>query len=134
MSNLPNADSLILQAIDATSPTYERGTQIPDDLLSRLPFALVRRFGGAAVDLRFLDRATVDVQAWADTRRGAWDVVDAVRTVFIDAAHNQTTFPLGHIARCVEVIGPSELRSVDQADGVWRFQASYSLFLRPAPA
>ena len=134
MSNLPDADGLILSVIEAAEPTLSLGTQIPDDLLDDLPFAMVRRFGGAAVDLRFLDRATVDVQTWAASRKSAYDTIDAVRTAFIDAAYNQTTFPLGHIARCVEVAAPSELRTVDQAGDVWRFQASYSLFLRPAPA
>ena len=134
MSNLPDADALVLSVIAAAEPTLNLGTQIPADLLDKLPFAVVRRFGGAAVDLRFLDRATFDVQAWAGSRKAAYDTVDAIRTAFIDVVYNQTKFPLGHIARCVEIAAPSELRTVDQAGDVWRFQASYSLFLRPAPA
>lgn len=135
---LPDADMLVLDVIRTAEPTLNCGTQIYDKLIEDVtagePFAMVRRFGGAAVDPRFYDRATFDIQVWASTRKAAFDTSSAIREALLDAALNQTTFDEGHIARMVEVAGPSELRTADQADGVWRFQATYSLFLRPAPA
>ena len=134
MPELPDADALVLSVIRAAIPTIKLGTQIPDNLLTNLPYATARRFGGAAVDPRFLDRASVDVQTWGASRKAASDLAYDIREAFRAAAANQTVYTLGHIARYRENAAPTELRTTDQADNVWRFQASYSLFLRPASA
>lgn len=134
MPELPDADALALSVIRAAYPAIKLGTQIPDDILSVLPYATCVRFGGSAVDPRFLDRATYNVQTWGGTRKAASDLAYDIREVFRLAAANQTVYPLGHIARYREVTAPTELRTADQADNLWRFQATYSLFLRPATA
>lgn len=132
---LPDADMLILDIVRTAIPAgVEFGTQIPADLLASMPFCKLNRVGGGAVDPRFLDRASIDVQVWADDRTTAYTTARAVGNALRDAALNQTVFDAGHVARFVEESGPSELRSTDQPSNVWRFQASYSLFLRPAPA
>ena len=132
MPELPDADALALSIIRTAFPAAKVGTQIPADLLASLPFGLCARFGGAAVDPRFLDRATFDVQTFGGSRKVASDFAYDIREAFRLAAANQTVYPLGHVARYREVTAPTELRTADQADGLWRFQATYSLFLRPA--
>jgi hypothetical protein len=132
---LPDADMLILDIVRTAIPAgVEFGTQIPADLIESLPFCKLNRIGGSSVDPRFLDRASIDVQVWADDRTTAYATTRAVGDALRDAALDQTTFDDGHVAHFVEETGPSELRTADQAADVWRFQASYSLFLRPAPA
>jgi hypothetical protein len=139
---LPDADQLLLTIARAGTldgdgePTVDLGTQIPANLLKKIetrPFGMVKRIGGAAVDARYLDNATVDVQTWANDRGDAYAAIAAIRSAFLDSALDQTTTEHGHISRFVEVSGPSELRTADQADRVWRFQMTLSLYLRPAP-
>lgn len=135
LPTLPDGDLLALACLRAASakPDSAFGTQIPANLLSSLPFAKVARFGGSTVDPRFLDRATFDVQTWGATRKAAFDFAFEIRTAFRDAWLNGTVYAgLGHISRFREVAAPTELRTPDQADGVWRTQATYALFLRPA--
>lgn len=129
---LPYADSLLIGIVRAALPGVEVGTLVPADLPSnpRL-FVLLHRVGGAAIDLQFLDRATVDVQTYAPTRRGAADLADDVRTVLFTAYRIQHATPEGHIAYFREVAGPSELRTANQPDALYRFQATYTASLRP---
>lgn len=137
LPTLPDADLLALTCLRAASakPDSAFGTQIPADLLQSLPFAKVARFGGSTIDPRFLDRASFDVQTWAATRKAAFDFAFEIRTAFRDAWLNATVYAgLGHISFFDEVTAPSELRTPDQAGGVWRTQATYSLALRPVPA
>ena len=132
---LPDADALVLTALRAGVSGQEFGTQIPADLLNSLPFVSVRRIGGASVDPRFLDRATIDLQTWGSTRKEAFDVAIACRDALRDAWLAGTAYTnLGHISHFREIAAPSELRTSDQAANVWRTQATYSLFLRPASA
>lgn len=130
---LPDSDKLALAVLTAAMPSQEFGTQIPKDLLDSLPYATVARFGGASVDPRFLDSATVDMQTWGATRKDAFDLAHACRNAFRDAWLNGTVYDgIGHISHFREITGPSELRTADQADGLWRTQATYSLGMRPA--
>ena len=135
---LPDADLLVLQVIETAQPVLNIGTQIYDGLVDDVtagdPFVMVRRIGGAWVAPKLVDRAAFDLQSWGSSRKEAYDAAASVRDLLYDAARAQTTFALGHIARCVEVTALSELRTADQAGNIWRFQGAYSLFLRPAPA
>lgn len=134
LPTLPDADALILEVLRDAIDDQEFGTQIPADLLDSLPYVTAHRSGGASVDPRFLDRATVDVQTWADTRKEAFDVASACRDALRDAWLDGTVYDLGHVAAFREITAPNELRTSDQSDQVWRTQATYSLFLRPASA
>lgn len=131
---LPDAD-LILMAIVASVEGFSEnyGTQIPDDMLGRLPFAVVVRFGGASTDPRWSSRANVSIDVWDETRQGARDKAYDIWVALRDAALAQTVFSgLGHVSGFSGISEPSELRTPDQADNVWRFNASASLILRPA--
>lgn len=132
MPALPDADALVLACFRAAISDQEFGTQIPADLLDSLPYATAVRFGGAAVDPRFLDSATFDVQTWGGSRKAAFDLARSMRAALVDAWLNATVYAgLGHIAHFREITAPNELRTSDQADGLWRTQATYSLALRP---
>lgn len=129
---LPYADSLLANIVRDALPEVEVGTLVPADLPSDpRPFVLLHRVGGAAIDLQFLDSATVDVQAYAGTRRGAAELVEEVRAALFHAWRGQRVTEEGHIAYVREITGPSELRTSNQADSLYRFQATYSLALRP---
>jgi hypothetical protein len=133
LPTLPDADALVLAALRAGVPDQAFATQIPANLLASLPYVTVARFGGATVDPRFLDLATIDLQTWAGTRKAAFDLALECRTVLRDAWLNATVYAdLGHIAHFREITAPNELRTDDQADQLWRTQATYSLALRPA--
>lgn len=132
---LPDADALVLEVLRDAINDQEFGTQIPANLLNSLPYATVRRVGGASIDPRFLDRATIDIQTWDNTRKGAVDVAIACRDALRDAWLDGTVYTgFGHVSHFREIAAPSELRTADQAANVWRTQATYSLFLRPASA
>lgn len=128
---LPDADLLLKQLLTAASVT-NHGTEIPRDLTSRLPFAVAVRFGGAPNDPRFVDRATISVDTWAATRKGARDLSMTIFNALLAAKRTQTVYAAGSIAGLSVISMPSELRTPNQADNVWRFNGSYSLILRPA--
>lgn len=128
--SFPDAESLVLALSRAALPGVAHGTFIPADLTKRLPFVVIRRVGGQAVDPRFVDRPSVDVQCWAGTREGARDAANAVRTALLDAWDRQTVTPHGHISYYTETSSPVELRDSTQPDNVWRYQALYSLIIR----
>lgn len=130
LPTIPDAD-LLLGQIFAAAGADNLGTQIPKDLLDRLPFVMGVRFGGAPTDPRFLDRATVSLDVWDDDRKGAHDTAWAMWLALRDAALSQTVFDAGHVAKFQPISAPSELRTPDQRDNVWRFNATASLVIRP---
>lgn len=135
LPTLPDTDKLVLACLRGASATDadHSGTQIPANLLDVLPFVVASRFGGATVDPRFLDRASVDVETWAATRDAAFTAAFACRNALRDAWLNGTVFAgQGHIVHFSETSAPSELRTPDQAESVWRTTATYSLHMRPA--
>lgn len=131
LPTLPDADLLLIEALGTFGLT-NLGTEIPDDLADRLPFAVAARFGGAATDPRFADRATVSVDVWASSRKAARDLSMDVFYGLRDAKFAQTLFTNGSIAAFTVITMPNELRTPEQLKNVWRFNAAYSLVLRSA--
>ncbi|NGO71449.1 hypothetical protein [Streptomyces boncukensis] len=106
------------------------GTLLPEPM--PLPFVLARPVGGAAVDMRFLGRAVVDVQCWAETDRAAEDLAANARTALVTAWRAQTVIPaVGSIGFLTERAAPALLPDERTPDGVYRYQASYELTVRP---
>lgn len=129
---LPYADDLLCGIVRATVPDTEVGTLVPADLAANpRRFVYLHRVGGAALDLEFLDVATVDVQTFAATRRGAADLADDVRAALYLAWRGQLVTAEGHLAAFREITGPSELRTGNQPDSLYRFQATYAASIRP---
>lgn len=132
MRLLPDVDLLVREVVTSAVPGVNVGTMIPADLADRLPFVMARRVGGTAVHPRFADRALVDVQVWASDRKTASDLAESVRTALFLAWERQTVTPYGSIGAYAETAAPTELRDETTPDGVYRFQATYSLVVRPA--
>ncbi|MFF4607930.1 hypothetical protein ACFY12_34985 [Streptomyces sp. NPDC001339] len=108
------------------------GTLLPEPM--PLPFVLARPVGGAAVDMRFLARAVVDVQTWAESDRTAENLAVAARTALVVAWRAQTVVPaVGSIGFLAERKAPVLLPDARTPDGVYRYQATYELTVRPAP-
>jgi len=128
---LPDAERLALALLRPAFPGVGFGTLIPDDVADRLPFVVVRRVGGAAIDSRFLDQPVMSVDVWHTSRAGAADLAEDVRVALFQAWERQTVTDFGHLAYFREEASPSELRTNDQPDTLHRYQASYALAIRP---
>ena len=126
---LPDCDDVILAILGAGGIAC--GANIPADLLDRLPYVSAKRFGGSAVDPQFLDRATYSVDAWAAGRRAAADLAETCRVLLFTAWRSQRLYAGASVAHFAEVTAPAELRTDGQASGLDRYQASYTLHVRP---
>lgn len=127
---LPDAELLTLDLLRSALPSTTFTTMIPDDVLERVPLVIVRRVSGAAIHPRFLDRATMSVDAWHTSKADAAELAESVRTALFLAWDSQTVTTHGHVAYFDETAAPSEIRA-DEPDTVTRYQASYSLATRP---
>jgi hypothetical protein len=128
---LPSAADLLVGVLRPALAAATVGTLIPDPM--PLPFVLARPIGGAAVDMRFLARAVVDVQTWAETDRDAETLAAAARAALVTAWRTQAVIPgAGSIGWLGERAAPSLLPDENAPDGVYRYQATYELTMRPA--
>lgn len=128
---LPDAERLMLALLRPTFPGVSLGTAIPDDLGNRVPYIVIRRVGGAAIDGRFLDQAVMSVDAWHTSKSDASELADDVRAALLEAWEAQTVTDFGHLAYFREEAAPSELRTGEQPDTLYRYLASYTLAIRP---
>lgn len=128
---LPDAERLTLALARSALSTVEFGTDIPDDIATRLPFVVIRRGGGAAINPRFLDQPVVSVDAWHSSKAGASDLAEDVRVALLAAWEDQTVTEFGSVSAFSEESGPSELRTDEQPDTIFRYQANYAISTRP---
>ncbi|MFE3220241.1 hypothetical protein [Streptomyces antimycoticus] len=128
---LPSAADILVGVLRPALAVATVGTLIPNPM--PLPFVLARAVGGAAVDMRFLARALVDVQTWAATDRDAEGLAAAARAALVTAWRQQVVIPgTGSIGWLEERATPVLLPDEHTGDGVYRYQATYELTLRPA--
>lgn len=128
---LPDAERLALALLRPIFPAASFGTAIPDDLANRLPYVVIRRVGGAAIDGRFLDQAVMSVDVWHSGKSAASELADDVRAALLEAWEQQIVTEFGHLAYFREEAAPSELRTGEQPDTLYRYLASYALAIRP---
>lgn len=126
---LPDADDVIRSILSASGVPVMVNT--PADLMAMLPAVIASRFGGGSIHPALLDRATFSVDAYASSRRDAADLAETCRVLLYRAWREQTSHAGASVANYVETSGPFELRSDGQADGLYRFNGTYSLALRP---
>lgn len=131
MRLLPDAERLVLALLRPAFPAVSFGTLIPDDIATRLPYVVVRRAGGAAIDTRFIDQPVVSVDVWHASKDGASDLAEDIRVALVLAWEQQAVTDVGHLAGMREDAGPAELVTNDQPDTLFRYQASYALATRP---
>ncbi|PZG20599.1 hypothetical protein [Nonomuraea aridisoli] len=122
---------LLREPLKADWPGITVGTLIPARMT--YPFVLARRAGGASIDPRFLDQALVDVQVWARTDSDAEDISEAARVLLVQAWRSQTVVPsVGSISRFRDQAAPDLLPGDEVPNGIYRYQATYELAVRPA--
>ena len=138
-------EDFMLDLLRAKLPGIQVNSLIADD--QRFPLVLVRRIPGlgeGSGDPRFVDAATVSVQAFVEDPNGDEDAAilsEAVRVVLRDAWLSQTVVPgRGHITAFDMSSAPRRVTDwatasgpVQYADlptGVWRYEAQYHLSIR----
>lgn len=126
---LPDVEALLLA--DVLTTVTNRGTSIPPDVASSLPFQAVYKLGGTAALPGFMDRPQVQIVTLAATREQASDFAEAAREALEAAATAQTRFALGVIHKIVEVVSPFEVRTGTEPDGVFRFDQTHQIMTRP---
>ena len=126
---LPDIEALLLT--DVLTDVTNRGTRIPADVATRLPFRAVYKLGGTVFHPKFMDRPQVQIVTLAATRAAASDAAEAAREALFDAVDAQTRFPGGVIHKVVEVASPFEVRTGTEPDGVFRFDQTHQIFTRP---
>ncbi|MFE3461371.1 hypothetical protein ACFXKD_27825 [Nocardiopsis aegyptia] len=130
---LPRVNRLLLDLLVPVMAPVPFYSQQPD-LTRDLPVGMARKVpGGGAVDPRFLDRCMVDVQCWHTSDADADDLAEAARVALVTAWRTQQVIGgLGSISGYREISSPSLLQQDDTPKGVYRYQATYQLAIRPA--
>lgn len=119
----PDIEALV-QAILDDAPS---DTKMPRVVASRLPFRVIQRVGGSAVDARFLDGPAVHVISLAADDAAAKALAREAGRRLYQAWRNQTGVDgLGHIHSVTEMAGPIRYLGV-VPDGVSRFDATYRI-------
>lgn len=129
---LPDTDLLLgtyLNAVLAAGVTVSN--HVPADVLAQMPYVRVVRIGGGDTHPQFATNPTVQTDCWASTRAKADDLAEDVRVALWQAWRTQTDLGGGHIARFRVDTAPAELRLPDQLSKVYRYQAVYTLIVRP---
>ena len=125
LRNLPDVDDVVLEILRAGGISC--GPDNPPDILAVVPYVVARRYGGAAVDPEHLDRALVQVDAYAVKRRDAADLAETCRVLLYNAWLTQTVYSAGHVTRFAEITAPSKLQTADEPDNLNRYHATYTL-------
>lgn len=137
---LPDVDTLVRGVLAAGLDGAQVFNLWPDDWYARMPLVVARRTpGSAAIDPRFLDAATVDVQTCAADRAAASLLARQARRALWDACTAQFADDTagGYLSSFQEISGPAELRTGNDAvvhTDVFRIQATYLVQARPAPS
>lgn len=126
---LPDVEALLLA--DVLTDVTNKGTRIPADVATQLPYRAVYKLSGTVVRPRFLDRPQVQIVTFAATREQASDLAEAAREALHDAVDAQTRFAGGVIHRVDEVVSPFEVRTGTEPDGVFRFDQTHQIYTRP---
>lgn len=132
MRLMPRTNRLLLELVRPAMPAgVTVKTRIPDTMPK--PFVLLRRSGGSWLDARGLDSAVVDVQTWATTDEEAEGLAERVRALLWSAYRTGATVPgVGSVSLVREEAAPVEMPSDSEDHGVYRYQATYTVNVRPA--
>lgn len=132
---LPDVDLLLMDVLRAA--TLTAFVEPPANLWPLVgsgPVAICYRFGGKAASTPLADTATIQAIAYANNRQVAADCAETIRCALQDAAKNRAGNSHGYVQAFAEVIAPAETRDPALPDRTWRFDATYSVTVRPAPA
>ena len=132
----PDVDMMLVVLLRARLPRdvlVQNGR--PAKLIERLPVVAARAVSpGSFPQTRNVRRkwpVGISVDSWARTRRRASNLDDLVLRVLVEAQEQATPAAGAHIALLDVDVPGAEVREPDQPTGLCRWQASYSLLLRP---
>lgn len=138
-------EDVLLAVLADKLPDVKSGTLINNG--QTFPYILVRRaslFGNDSGDPRFIDRAPVTINAFAEDPNGDFDAAvlsEAVRVILRDAARERKVYPgLGHVL-AVEMPSPPRqaanwatatgaVQFADLPTSVWRYETQYTVAVR----
>lgn len=113
-------------------PATGVGTQQPADVMARLPYLVAREVaGGGDVDDRFAQSVSLQVDAYAATRRDARQLAGLALLLLRAAQRQQTVTADGYLAHLDVTSFPFELREPDQPSEFARYVATCSAMVRP---
>jgi hypothetical protein len=127
---MPRIQDVAIPILRAALPGATVGSWVADVDIRQLPVINVRRIGGLAVDVRRLDRPTIELTAYGGTGLvETEDLYQDARAALWDAVQNQTVTEYGNLHSFFELMGPTQFDS--PYDGTWRIQGLIRLGLRP---
>lgn len=126
----PDAEKMLIAVL--TAGTVRCSTDPPANLYTVLPYTVAYRFGGLSVDPRFVDRATCHLQCYGSSRDIASDLAETCRVLLFRAWRSGIAYGGARVSKFNEVLAPFGVPDPSMPDRVWRFDATYSLRVRPA--
>lgn len=122
--------SVLLPALRAEMPGTTFVSWFTGVDLRTYPFVMIRREGGTAKDIDWLDRPNVEVSAFsADGLVEAEQLYYDVRHALWRMVRNQSGGPSGYLHSFNEIIGPTQVDS--PFEGTWRVLGVIRFGLRP---
>jgi hypothetical protein len=112
------------------------GTLQPADVIDRITgtagYLVAREVpGGGDTDDRFAQSVSVQIDAYAETRRGARQLAATALASLRRAQQVQTVTDGGSVAFLAVTAYPAELREPDQPDGFSRYVTAAAITVRP---
>lgn len=128
---MPRVQEVLLPILRAELPGVSITGKLPPVAFRDYPLVNIRRIGGSAVDMRFLDRPTLEVLAVTDgTPVDAENLYLDVRQAIFDAVDRQTVVEgVGHLHSFAEQMGPTPFDS--PYSNTWGVQGLIQVGLRP---
>ncbi|GGM64790.1 hypothetical protein GCM10012275_39220 [Longimycelium tulufanense] len=128
---MPRIHEVIIPVLREKLPEVMVTSWVPDVDYRQWPILNVRRLGGLARDVEWLDRPVIELTAYSR------DGLVACERLFLDArqvlwgmVENQTLTEAGYLHSMRETMGPTQFDS--PFDDSWRVQGLIQLGLRPA--
>lgn len=103
-------------------------TQVPPN--AQKPFIRLQRIGGRTEAWRHLERARIQIEAWADSEVPAWELAATVQAVIKDA--EVTTHDLGVVTFVGEALGLRNLPDPETLTPRYLFDAL--IYIHPYPS
>lgn len=127
----PNVEEAVTALLEQALaiPDGRVGTQRPEQLLSRLPFLLVYRFGGG--DDGVTDVAELGVEVFASSYAEGQPLAEAARQALLAAAATAVTVPSGRRVSVDDVVTlTAPVEAPYGGDDVRRWTATYRVSVR----
>lgn len=129
--DLPDAMELVREVLLAAAVPC--GPDVPPKLLAACPRFTAYRSGGQVLKPKLLDRPIMTVIAFDTTYEGARDLAETGQSLLLRAWLGNFHSANGSIGKVEVLSAPSQVQLANTPYGVFRFDATYRLHVRPAP-